>query len=171
MYQDKLKKYKHKILFRGGSNQENTWNCECGTVNENAIIYCKECSGSKPLGLGLGLGLKSIKAPDSEELAYQQGVKIAEEEGYSHPSKFVKPSATEEELIQQDEWEERNAAYIAKIKKEAEAAKATGSNKKKSTPYLKGNEGKSPIPEFSLEEKEEEKKEKKEKKENGCIIV
>jgi hypothetical protein len=121
MYQNKLKKYRNKISFKGGSSQENTWNCKCGIVNQNGIGHCKECNAPEPLKLGgqepstpvslfgsqegespqLSLGLAPIigtSGTSDNKNALNRGIRQAKELGYSAPSgRYVSPSLNERE--------------------------------------------------------------------------
>jgi hypothetical protein len=119
MYQNKLKKYRNKISFKGGSSQENTWNCNCGTINQNGIIHCKECNAPEPLRLGgqepsTPVSLFGSQEGESPQLALapiigtsgtsdnknalNRGIRQAQELGYSAPSgRYVSPSLNEKE--------------------------------------------------------------------------
>lgn len=192
MYQNKLKKYTNKLSFRGGSSQENTWNCTCGTVNQNGIVFCRECNLPQPLRLGgqepstptslFGsqegelpvASLPRTVIPEKEK-AYIVGNETAQAVGYSGPVQpFKSYSPNEVDLTKQDLWEAENAAYIKGLdetaKKELAQRKELDKPQKKypNSPHqgsLLGNS--TAIPELDLEE---EKKEEKPKNES-CIII
>jgi hypothetical protein len=153
MYQNKLKKYTNKLSFRGGSSQENTWNCTCGTVNQNGIVFCRECNLPQPLRLGgqepstpvslfgsqegesplSGIGSSGLTSlsrtviPEKEK-AYLVGNETAQAVGYSAPVKpFKSYSPNEVDLTSQDSWEAKNAKYIKEVE---EAAKKTLAERK-----------------------------------------
>lgn len=199
MYQNKVKKYTNKISFRAGSsNQENTWNCRCGTVNQNGMVHCKQCNAPEPLRLGgqepsTPVSLFDFQEGESpltvapltrivippKEKAYLVGNETAQAVGYNSTMKpFKSYSPNEVDLRNQESWEVKNAAYIKKIeedaKKELERRQQEETKPQKkypNSPHLVSSGANTAIPELELEEDKKQEENKQEKPKNeSCII-
>lgn len=199
MYQNKVKKYTNKVTFRGGSNnQENTWNCRCGTVNQNGMVYCKKCNAPEPLRLcgqepstpvalfdfqecelPLSVAPLSRTVIPPKEKAYLVGNETAQAVGYNCPMKpFKSYSPNEVDLSKQDSWEAKNALYIKGLEEAAkkelaqrkELEKVEGDKSQKKYPNSP-HQGSLLRNSTAIPELDlEEKKEEKPKNES-CIII